>query len=364
MAQGGSDKGSQEKTEEATPKRLRDARKKGQVWQSRDLTTLAVMILSFMAFGFSVSFLSSEIKRIMRMTFEAIARPEIPIETLFKLAEASFVVLITVSAPVVAAAVLGGLVVGYLQVGPVFAMEPLKPDINKLNAVEGLKNMFKMKTFVELVKNILKISFIFFIAYWLIKGILSDFLMTVTLPLEQSIQVGSVLVTRFLIRVFILFLILAIMDMYIQRRDFMKQLKMTKEEVKREYKEDEGDPLIKSARKQIHMEMAMGDTRQAVKTADVVVTNPTHLAVVIKYDGQEMAAPQIVAKGQRLFAEYIRELAKEFNVPVMQNIPLAWSLIELEIGDEIPENLYQAVAEILTFVYQMREKNPLPRTQN
>ncbi|MDO8462603.1 MAG: EscU/YscU/HrcU family type III secretion system export apparatus switch protein [Deltaproteobacteria bacterium] len=355
MAQGGGDKGGQDKSEKPTPKRLRDARKKGQVWHSQDFTTLAVLIATFMAFGYSISYVSSEIKRLMRTTFDLIAQPSIPIESVFHLLSAAFTVLVKVSIPVASGALLGALFIAYLQVGPVFSMEPLKPQINRLNVIEGLKNMFKSKNFIELIKNIIKISFIFIIAFLIVKGVIGDFLMTLTLPLEQSIQIGSLLVTQFLVRVFILFLLLAIMDLYIQRRDYMKQLMMTKEEVKREYKEDEGDPLIKSARKQIHMEMAMGDTRQAVKTADVVVTNPTHLAVVIKYNAKEMAAPQIVAKGQRLFAEYIRELAKEFDIPVLSNIPLAWSLVELEIGDEVPAELYQAVAEILTFVYKMKE---------
>ena len=131
-------------------------------------------------------------------------------------------------------------------------------------------------------------------------------------------------------------------------------MKMTKDEVKREYKEDEGDPLIKGQRKQLHQELAMSDVAQQVSKSDVVVTNPTHIAVAIKYDSAEAVAPEIMAKGQRLYAQHIRELADQHDIPIMRNIPLAWALIELEVGDEVPEHLYQAVAEILAFVYRLK----------
>ncbi|MBI4196940.1 MAG: EscU/YscU/HrcU family type III secretion system export apparatus switch protein, partial [Deltaproteobacteria bacterium] len=180
--------------------------------------------------------------------------------------------------------------------------------------------------------------------------------LSVTVSLDGASKLGGMMLVRFLLRFFIFFLMLAVLDLMMQRREYIKNLKMTKEEVKREYKEDEGDPLIRSQRRQLHMEMAMGDVRQQVKNADVVITNPTHLAIAVKYQKEEMVAPQVVAKGQRIFAEFIKELAEEYEIPIVRNIPLAWSLIELEIGDEIPENLYLAVAEVLTFVYKLKQQ--------
>ena len=159
-----------------------------------------------------------------------------------------------------------------------------------------------------------------------------------------------------------MFIALAILDIMVQRWQYKKQLRMSKEEVKREYKQDEGDPLIKSMRRQLHQELAMGDVKKQVAASDVVVTNPTHLAIAIKYDEKEMMAPQIMAKGQRLFAEKIREIAETENIPIIQNVPLGWSLIELEIGAEIPEELYQAMAEVLIVIYRMREKKSLQVT--
>lgn len=364
MAQGDS---SQEKTEQPTPKRLRDARKKGQVFHSKDLDAVLALVAIFAAIAFSHSFMSSRLKELMDAAFKVISRPDLGVDDIYQLGELAFMTAIKVSAPVIATAFFTALLVGFAQVGPVFSMDPLMPQLKKLNMIENLKNMAKPKTLFELLKNIVKLVVIFLIAYSVVKGMLEPFLLTVTTSLEGAAKLGSMVIVRFMIRFLILFLIIAILDLMIQRRDYIKNLKMSKEEVKREYKEDEGDPLIKGHRRQLHQEMAMGDTRQKVKNADAVITNPTHLAIAIQYDKKEMMAPQIVAKGQRLFAEYIRQLAQEYDVPIIRNVPLAWSLIELEIDDEIPEKLYVTVAEILTFVYKLKEErerglpNPAPK---
>ena len=149
---------------------------------------------------------------------------------------------------------------------------------------------------------------------------------------------------------------MAVMDFFYQKWQFKKDMRMTKDEVKREYKADEGDPQIKSARKQIHFELAMQGGVQEVKNADAVVTNPEHLAVAIRYDEEEMNAPRVIAKGQRLWAQKIIEMAKANNIPIMRNIPLAHALNRLEIGEEVPEELYEAVAEVLVFVQRLSEE--------
>ena len=191
----------------------------------------------------------------------------------------------------------------------------------------------------------------------MVKDHLREVVMTVTTDLPQSVQVAGVLTTSFMVRIFVIFIAVAILDVMVQRWNYKKQLRMTKEEVKREYKQDEGDPLIRSARRQLHQELAMGDVRQAVSVSDVVVTNPTELAIAVKYDDKEMMSPQVMIKGERLFAQTIRTVAEELKIPVVRNVPLAWSLIELEVGDEIPEDLYAAMAEVLVVIYRMREKS-------
>lgn len=347
---------SQEKTEHPTPKRLREARKKGQVYKSRDLETVMVLVAAFGTLLLMLPYISGELRHLMGLVFTAVSNPDLPLSLIDDLGRASVITLAKVSAPFLIVVTLVAALVGFLQVGPVFSIEPLKPQTKRLNAIENLKNMFKPKILFELAKNIFKIVLVFLIAYFVFKGLLEPFLLSVTVPLEGSAKVGGTLLVRFLLRFFIFFVILAILDFMMQRREYIKNLMMTKEEVKREYKEDEGDPLIRAHRKQLHMEMAMGDLRQQVKSADVVITNPTHLAVAMKYDKEQMVAPQLVAKGQRLFAESIRQLAEEFEIPIVRNIPLAWSLIELEVGDEIPEKLYLVVAEVLTFVYRLKEE--------
>jgi flagellar biosynthetic protein FlhB len=176
------------------------------------------------------------------------------------------------------------------------------------------------------------------------------------MPIGGIIDIVGRLILKLVILVSIGFVAIAIADFFYQRWQYKKELRMTKYEVKREYKQEEGDPQHKAARKRLHQEIAMHDMVQAVKDADVVIVNPTHIAAAIKYNPDEMTAPQLVAKGQRLIAEQIVEIAKQYKVPIMRNLPLAQSLMELEIGEEIPEELYEAVAEVLNFVYRLAEQ--------
>jgi len=346
----------QEKTEEATPKRLRDARKKGQVARSRDLNTIVILIGAFALIVFMRGFMGQQFRTLLQSSFDIATSKDLTNELLILTVRHTFTTYLKIVLPFLGLIALLAFAVGFLQTGPIFSGDPLKPQPRRLNAIENFKNMFKMTTFVELLKNIAKMIVIFWIAYLVIADSLREVVLTVTATPEQAMQVGSHVVAVFLAKVFVIFIMIAIIDFMVQRWQYKKQLRMTKEEVKREYKQDEGDPLIKSARRQLHRELAMSDVREQVRTSDVVVTNPTELAVAIKYDEKEMIAPQITAKGQRLFADMIREIADEVGVPIISNPPLAWTLIELEIGDEIPEEIYAAVAGILVYVYRIKEQ--------
>lgn len=358
---GGQDS-SQEKTEEATPKRIRDARKKGQVARSRDLNTIVLLVVGFAMIVALRGYMGEQLKGLAQVGFDTVARKDLTTEYLFLMGKQTFFTYLRIVMPFLAVFVFTAFFVGFFQTGPIFTAEPMKPQVKRLNIVENVKNMFKVKTLVELIKNIVKLLLIFFLAYLVISDSLREIVSTVDATADQGIKVASSVIAAFLIRVFIVFLVIAIIDVFVQRWDYKKQMRMSKDEVKREYKQDEGDPLIKSIRRQLHQELAMGDVRSQVKTADSVITNPTHVAVAIKYDEREMMAPQVVAKGQRQFAELIKQIAEEENVPIIQNPPLAWTLIELEIGDEIPEEIYTAVAEILVMVYKMkREGEPTDR---
>ena len=353
----------QEKTEEATPKRMRDARKKGQVARSRDLNTIVILIAAFALLVFLRGYMGERLRSLLQSNFDIVSRGEIPNELLFLIARNTFLSYIKIIVPFLGVIAFVAFAVGFLQIGPIFSGEPLKPQTRRLNVIENFKNMFKMTTFVELLKNIAKIVLIFWIAYVVIADSLREVVLTASTTPEKAVQVGSHIVTTFLIKVFIVFIMIAIIDLMVQRWQYKKQLRMTKEEVKREYKQDEGDPLIKSARRHLHRELAMSDVREQVRTSDVVVTNPVELAIALKYDEKEMIAPQITAKGQRLFAEMIRDIAEETDVPIIPNPPLAWTLIELEIGDEIPEEIYAAIAELLVYVYRLREQRAAGQDQ-
>ncbi|MBI5299026.1 MAG: EscU/YscU/HrcU family type III secretion system export apparatus switch protein [Deltaproteobacteria bacterium] len=347
---------SQEKTEDATPKRLREAHKKGQVPRSKDLNTVVILVLAFALLSFMMTFFYEEFHKLILGSIDLISQKSISPEQTIQFLHTAFFTLVKTLLPYVLIIGVVAAAAGFFQTGPVFSTEPLKPQAKRLNMVENIKNMFKVTTFVELLKNIAKVTLVLYMAYVVIKQNLAQILMTTTTDLTVSTHIAGEVLSSFLMRVFALFVIIAIIDVMVQRWQFKKQLRMSKEEVKREYKQDEGDPLIKSIRKQLHQELAMGDVKKQVAASDVVVTNPTHLAIAIKYDEKEMMAPQIMAKGQRLFAEKIREIAETENIPIIQNVPLAWSLIELEIGAEIPEELYQAIAEVLIVIYRMRDQ--------
>lgn len=348
---------SQEKTEEATPRRLRDARKKGQVAKSRDVNTIIILIAAFALLAVLIKYVSKLIQSSMVSCFEFASKTNILNEEMFQHASDSFFVYIKAIVPFVGLVSIIAVAVGFAQVGPIFSSEPMKFKLDRLDMIQNLKNMFKMTTFVELIKNVAKVTLIFILAYTVLIDNMRVVVMTVMGTLPQSTAVAGHVITIFLIKVFVCFVIIAFADLFVQRWQYHKQLRMTKEEVKREYKEDEGDPLIKSMRKHLYQEMVMSDVKQAVKKSDVVVVNPTELAIAIRYDDKTMVAPQIMAKGQRLFADQIREYAREFNIPIMRNVPLAWALIELDIGDEVPENLYQAMAEMLIIVYKMKDES-------
>lgn len=354
---------SQEKSEDATPKRLREARKKGQVPKSRDLSTIFVLVAFFVAICFSIGFMGGEIKKLMIMTFDLVALPNLTGAQMNDLGKASLITMAKVCAPAFIAGFIIALIVGFLQVGPVFSMDPLKPQGKKLNPLEGLKNMFKTPTFIELIKNVVKITVIFYIAYQVLNSNLFEVLQSVHISVVDAASLTGTLIFKIVIRVLILFIAIALADFMVQRWQFMKQMRMSKDEVKREYKQDEGDPHIKGHRKQLHREFAFGDVQQQVKSADAVVTNPIHVAIAIQYDRDEMGAPRVVAKGQRLFADMIRKVAEENSVPIMRNVPLAWSLLEVEVGDEVPEELYSAVAEILALVYKMKQVHESRHTE-
>jgi flagellar biosynthesis protein FlhB len=266
----------------------------------------------------------------------------------------SDVIMMTI--PVAGGCAMAGLMMDFLQVRALFTLEPLMPKLDKLNPIQGLKNMFSKKQIVELIKSMLKISITGYVVYGVVRDSLAMVVGTVHGDAAATILVLGELVYRVAVKVALLYFLFAIFDVWFQGHSFKKDMMMTKDEVKREYKESEGDPHHKAKRKELHQEILESAAMENVKGADVVVTNPEHVAVAIKYDKDKDQAPRVVARGYDHRAQAIKQLAREGDVAILRNVPLAHALVRVEIGEEIPEELYDAVAEVLNFVYGLKNQ--------
>lgn len=352
MSEGG------DKTEEPTPKKLDDSRKKGQVWKSKDLTGAFTLLVGLGVVKGTWSMVEEEVTKLFLFSFDHIAHPEAISQATGQLMLMAVRSVLLLCLPVLAACALLGGLLEFLQVGSLFTLDPLMPKLEKLNPIEGLKNLISKKQLVELLKNLVKISVAAYVAYGVVRDATGLIAQTVRGDVYLLMGVMGELVQRVAIRVGLLFTLFAIFDVWWQRHSYMKDMMMTKDEVKKEYKESEGDPHNKAKRKEMQMEILEGAQMEAVKDADVIVTNPDHLAVALKYDKNADAAPRVILKGVDSKAERIKALARDADVPTLRNVPLAHALYRVEVGEQIPEELYDAVAEVLNFVYSLR--NPTP----
>jgi flagellar biosynthetic protein FlhB len=361
MAEGNNeDRNTEDLSEEASPYRLEEYRKKGQVSQSREVVAILVA-LSTGAVIFSMApKMAEEIMVYMKDMFSTalVAKPGDKME-----AEAGsrLVQMLKVLAAIGLPAALIGFVLGIVghlgQIGFLFTAEPLSPDLNKINPLNGLKKMFSMRNLIETARVILKGVVLCFIAYSVIK---SEILQSPELIFKNPVKIFDVLGTAGKTLFFSLTGALALfagVDFFLQKREFGKQVRVTKEEAKKEAKEQEGDPLIKARIRSVQREMARKRMMQAVKKADVIITNPTHIAIALQYEKDKMVAPKVVAKGADLLAERIKKVASEAGIPMVENVPLARAIFKsVKIGQIIPRHLFQAVAEVLAYVYKLKRK--------
>lgn len=348
-----------EKTEKATPKKLRDARKKGQIAKSQDLpsaftfiASMAVVIaMSVTLYHYLGDFLVTAFKKIPDQN-----TTQIIVGLFYESVRVIF--LASMPAMVLVAAI--GILINFLMVGPVFTTEVFKFDIKKFNPVENIKAKFKLKTLVELVKSIAKVTVAAYLIYGVIYESIPTLIKTVSMPMASSLVVFYTFLMEVLIKVGLFFIAVAILDFAYQRYNFSKEMMMEKFEVKQEFKNTEGDPHIKSKRRQIAQEIAYEQGPTAgLKKASAVVTNPTHLAVAIGYEKGVDAAPYICGMGKDLIAEQMIKLAKEYNIPVVRNIKLAHTLWdEGELYEYVPEKSYEAIAEILRWISSLQSDRP------
>ena len=351
-----------EKTEKATPKRKEDERKKGNVFQSSEVLSVVSLLAMFNILRLIAPLMVNILMDYTKDMFSSIAKNGalVVVEDMFKLTLDGIVVVALVAAPMLFASGLIAVIVTFAQTKMLFTMESIKPKFSKLNPLKGLKNIISIRGLVELVKSILKIAALVAIIYNTVKKRLIKFPLMFDMDLMQCVSFLSDLVFSIVNTSGAIFVMIAVGDYVYQWWNYEKNLRMSKDEIKEEYKQMEGDPQVKGKIKEKQRQMAQNRMMQAVPEADVVVRNPTHFAVALKYDSKNSQAPTVVAKGQDEIALKIVEIAEKNNVTVMENVPLARGLFAaVEIGMEIPAQFYQPVAEVLAFVYNLKNKKSI-----
>lgn len=346
-----------EKTEKATPKKRQDTRKKGQTAKSQDVNT-AISLLS--VFGF-LMFFSSNIGQVVidifHKTFGQYMLMDLTAENLHQIGLDLILGVAVLLGPIMLVALVAGLGANLLQVGFLFTAEPMKPKLEKIDPIKGFKRIFSIRAIVELLKSILKIGFVGFITFLVLWLRIDEVLILSHKSVPSALKTIGSLTLQMGISASIALLFLSLFDYLYQRYDFEKNIRMSKQDVKDEFKNMEGDPLIKSKIKQKQREMAMARMMEEVPKADVVITNPTHYAIALKYDEEKADAPVVVAKGIDFMAQKIKRVAKEHQVALVENRPLAQALYkQTNIGDAIPDEFFKAVAEILAYVYRIKHK--------
>lgn len=344
-----------EKTEPPSQKKLRDARKKGNVAHSKEVVTTAIMIALFSYFWVSWGSFVQQTTQILVFPPQFYT---MPFREALKLSfDIGLKMVTAILVPVLGIAVLVTIVANVAMVGFMLAGEAAKPSLDKLNPASGIKRIFGMKNLIENLKSIVKTVFLCVLLYILIKNAVGPLITAPVCGMPCLESVLADVMKTLVIYTTVGFIILAAIDYGWTKWKYTKDLMMSMEEVKQEYKESEGDPHVKGHRKQLAQEIAMGDEGHAVKNASVVVTNPTHIAVALRYEPGKTPLPMVVAKGERLNAERIIAIAREAGVPVMQNIPLARSLFEESAVDTyIPSDLIEPVAEVLRWVRALKDE--------
>ena len=345
----------QEKTEQATPKRKDDARKKGQVARSAELSSVAILLMGLLALSGLGSYMFDRMSSIMIESFTDGMTMEINPSTIQPHITRWVSGFVAIVAPLVGLLVVAAVGVNVSQVGLLLTGTPLQPKAERISPLAGVKRIISKKGLVELAKGLLKIGVVAVMTYMTLETEADRLLGLMDMTIGQILAHGSDIVLDLGYRVAAVLLLMALLDYAFQRWDYENNLKMTKQELKEEQKQQEGDPVLRSRIRSLQRDMSRKRMMSDVKEADVVVANPSHLAVALKYDPATMTAPRVVAKGQRLIALKIKELAREAGVPVIENKPLARALFKaVQVGQDIPEDLFRATAEVLAFVFQMR----------
>ncbi|HDZ5340040.1 TPA: flagellar biosynthesis protein FlhB [Campylobacter fetus] len=341
----------QEKTEEPTGKKLEDARNKGNVAKSQDVSGFVTLLVGFAVLVGLMGFMGERLVNLY-LYYQGLIGVEITRELFFKITIHSMLQTFLIILPIAICIMIAGIISNIMQFGFLFTVEPIMPNFSKIDPIKGIANLFSLKKLIDAVKIILKVSAVFGVVFYFFLQFVKELPHTIFFSMfnqllwlkEKMLILAGVML--------LLFLIIAIADVFIVRYQYFKGLRMSKQEVKDEFKQMEGDPKVKGRIRQLQMQAARKRMMQNIPTADVVITNPTHYAVALRYDKEKEKAPVVLAKGVDHLALRIRKIATENGIQIVENPPLARELYKLcDIDDQIPGNLFQAVAEVLSFVY-------------
>ena len=348
--------GDEDKQFEATPQKLERARKEGQVPKSKDVSIALSLLILFTFIKMLAPLIWQLIVGLFKTLYEQIPNHSIDnIGITYILTNAVFPT-VAIIGPILIVAAFVAILGDFIQVGPLVATAPLVPKLDKLNPTKYFKNLFQVKTLFDLFKNILKVSILGLVGWMVYKEHLDDILMLAAIDNNFAVMIEfGDLIVEFIYKACIAFLIIAVADYGVTKWKFLKDQKMSFKEIKDEYKNSEGDPHVKAALRQRRMQMLQQGAMDSVPEADFVVRNPTHVACALKYDAETMQSPTLTAKGSELIAKKIIDIATEYNVPIVDNAPVARALFRMvDLNQQIPPELYKAVAEILLFVYGLK----------
>lgn len=344
-----------QKTEEPTARKLSRAKEKGQTASSQEIKTWGILVAATMIFALMAPGISRDVSDLSIVFIEQPHAIDFDFENIRLVFADLLIDLFWILAPLMGALILTAVFISLVQSGLIWAPSKLKPEFSKISVIKGVQRMVSIKAVVEFVKGILKLSLVALVSFGITIPLMDDIVLIPSIDFVLSLERIYELIIYLTIGTIVVMTVIAVFDYIFQKYQFMQQMKMTKQEVRDEHKQSEGDPQVKARIRQLRTERARQRMMSAVPEADVVVTNPTHFAVALQYNMEAMQAPRLVAKGVDHLAFRIREVAEEHDVPVVENPPLARTLYAaVELDEEIPTEHYQAVAEVIGYVMRLK----------